>query len=122
MNNHYRSLVIGILILTFIYAFNKSMQIQTLKAKVPAGDPKKEEIYKVADHIGQNGSGIELKKNFNDLEITSVDPLGAGSGPVEYYYSPSADITFFYCKYFDSVISFDKGRIVYSKSIKTGYN
>ncbi len=57
-----------------------------------------------------DGIGTEMMKLLSDWELYETDTIGVGTGPVDYYYSPSANITVKYERSFDVLLDLREGK------------
>lgn len=60
--------------------------------------------------IQVDGQGANLMDELDDWELFETDAIGVGTGPVDYYYSPSADITVKYERSFDVILDLREGQ------------
>jgi len=59
--------------------------------------------------IDVDGAGSELMQLLSDWELIETDSIGVGTGPVDYYYSPSANVTIKYERSFDVILDLQEG-------------
>lgn len=59
--------------------------------------------------IQVDGVGEDMMNYLTDFELIETDSIGVGTGPVDYYYSPSADITVKYERSFDVILDIQSG-------------
>lgn len=60
-------------------------------------------------NIAIDGKGTETLGWFTDQTLISTDAIGVGTGPVDYYYSPSFNITLKYERSFDVILDITEG-------------
>ncbi len=60
--------------------------------------------------IQVDGVGMEKINLLPDISIIETDTIGIGTGPVDYYYSPTADITIKYERSFDVILDIENGQ------------
>ncbi|MFT7184563.1 MAG: hypothetical protein ACI9QC_000907, partial [Oceanicoccus sp.] len=60
--------------------------------------------------ISADGLGMEMIELLSDPELIETDTIGIGTGPVDYYYSPSANITIKYERSFDVILDIEDGQ------------
>lgn len=60
--------------------------------------------------IQVDGQGQTTLALFSDLELIETDTLGVGTGPVDYYYSPSVNVTLKYERSFDVILDIEEGQ------------
>lgn len=61
--------------------------------------------------IQVDGVGQDTMDLFSDLILIETDAIGVGTGPVDYFYSPSRDITIKYERSFDVILDVQEGEI-----------
>lgn len=54
--------------------------------------------------IQVDGTGADMMTLLSDWELFETDTIGVGTGPVDYYYSPSANITIKYERSYDVIL------------------
>ena len=59
--------------------------------------------------IQVDGVGTEMKDLLADWELIETDTIGVGTGPVDYFYSPSANVTIKYERSFDVILDLEEG-------------
>ncbi len=59
--------------------------------------------------IQVDGVGQDTMDLFGDLTLIETDTIGVGTGPVDYFYSPSSDITIKYERSFDVILDVQEG-------------
>ncbi|MFA5855598.1 MAG: S-layer homology domain-containing protein [Candidatus Gracilibacteria bacterium] len=59
--------------------------------------------------IQVDGTGEQMMALLSDWELFETDAIGVGTGPVDYYYSPSANITLKYERSFDVILDLRDG-------------
>lgn len=59
--------------------------------------------------IQVDGVGSQMMDYLKDWELIETDAIGVGTGPVDYYYSPSADITIKYERSYDVILDLKEG-------------
>lgn len=59
--------------------------------------------------IQVDGQGQNAMALLSDLQLIETDSIGVGTGPVDYYYSPSADITIKYERSYDVILDVKDG-------------
>lgn len=69
-----------------------------------------ESIAAIRSAIQIDGVGEKMMDLLSDLELIETDSIGIGTGPVDYFYSPSADITIKYERSFDIILGVQTGR------------
>ena len=57
------------------------------------------------ESILKSYKGMQIIKQFNDVELFHTDTIGLGSGPVDYYYDKDTNHTFKYERSFDVITS-----------------
>lgn len=60
--------------------------------------------------IQVDGVGTDMMALLSDWELFETDSIGVGTGPVDYYYSPSANITIKYERSFDVILDIRDGK------------
>lgn len=60
--------------------------------------------------IQVEGVGEEMMGLLSDWELIETDAIGVGTGPVDYYYSPSANITIKYERSYDVILDIRDGK------------
>ena len=79
----------------------------------PTGDSgltTDEIIAELRASISVDGVGLDMITLLSDVELIETDTIGIGTGPVDYYYSPSADITIKYERSFDVILDIEAGQ------------
>lgn len=61
-------------------------------------------------NIAIDGKGTETLGWFSDKTLFSTDTIGVGTGPVDYYYSSSSNITLKYERSFDVILDIQEGK------------
>jgi len=56
-----------------------------------------------------DGSGNSVMELLDDWSLIETDAIGVGTGPVDYYYSPSANLTVKYERSFDVILDIENG-------------
>lgn len=56
-----------------------------------------------------DGMGMDMLSLIPTLELLETDPIGVGTGPVDYYYFPEADLTIKYERSFDVILGVREG-------------
>ncbi|MEK9160017.1 MAG: S-layer homology domain-containing protein [Patescibacteria group bacterium] len=59
--------------------------------------------------IQVDGVGADVKDLLADWELIETDTIGVGTGPVDYFYSPSANVTIKYERSFDVILDLEEG-------------
>lgn len=59
--------------------------------------------------IQVDGVGAEMMGYLNDWKLIETDSIGVGTGPVDYYYSSTADITIKYERSYDVILNLREG-------------
>jgi hypothetical protein len=67
-------------------------------------------VESIRSAIQVDGSGQEAMDLLSDLELIETDSIGVGTGPVDYYYSPSTNITIKYERSFDVILDVKDGQ------------
>lgn len=67
-------------------------------------------VESIRSAIQVDGSGQEAMDLLSDLELIETDSIGVGTGPVDYYYSPSVNITIKYERSFDVILDVKDGQ------------
>ena len=62
------------------------------------------------ESILKSYKGMQIIKQFNDIELFHTDTLGLGSGPVDYYYDKDTNHTFKYERSFDVIMDIKEGK------------
>ena len=60
--------------------------------------------------IQADGVGADMMALLTDWELFETDSIGVGTGPVDYYYSPSANITIKYERSYDVILDIRDGK------------
>jgi len=60
--------------------------------------------------IQVDGTGEQMMALLSDWELFETDAIGVGTGPVDYYYSPSANITLKYERSYDVILDLRDGK------------
>lgn len=60
--------------------------------------------------IQVDGTGTDMMSYLTDWELIETDTIGVGTGPVDYFYSPGADITIKYERSYDVILDLKDGR------------
>lgn len=68
-----------------------------------------ETVAELREAIQVDGVGTEMMELLADWELIETDTIGVGTGPVDYYYSPSADVTVKYERSFDVILDLEDG-------------
>lgn len=68
-----------------------------------------EKIEAMRTGIQVDGTGEELKDLLDDWTLLETDSIGVGTGPVDYFYSPTANITIKYERSFDVILDLREG-------------
>lgn len=68
-----------------------------------------ETVEALREAIQVDGVGKEMMELLSDWELFETDAIGVGTGPVDYYYSPSANITVKYERSFDVILDLREG-------------
>ncbi|MBU0982201.1 S-layer homology domain-containing protein [Patescibacteria group bacterium] len=79
---------------------------------VPASEMQvsvEEALEAILSAIQVDGKGQEMMNFLTDLELIETDAIGVGTGPVDYFYSPSANITIKYERSFDVILDVEDG-------------
>lgn len=72
--------------------------------------PDEEILAQARANIAIDGKGTETLGWFSDKMLISTDTIGVGTGPVDYYYSPSFNITLKYERSFDVILDIQEGQ------------
>lgn len=67
-------------------------------------------VESIRSAIQVDGSGQEAMDLLSDLELIETDSIGVGTGPVDYFYSPSTNITIKYERSFDVILDVKDGQ------------
>ena len=59
--------------------------------------------------IQVDGTGTDMMSYLTDWELIETDTIGVGTGPVDYFYSPSANITIKYERSYDVILDLKDG-------------
>lgn len=62
------------------------------------------------ESILKSYKGMQIIKQFNDVELFHTDTIGLGSGPVDYYYDKDTNHTFKYERSFDVIMDIKEGK------------
>lgn len=62
------------------------------------------------ESILKSYKGMQIIKQFNDIELFHTDTIGLGSGPVDYYYDKDTNHTFKYERSFDVIMDIKEGK------------
>ena len=68
-----------------------------------------ETVEALREAIQVDGVGAEMMEFLSDWELIETDAIGVGTGPVDYFYSPSANITIKYERSFDVILDLKEG-------------
>lgn len=68
-----------------------------------------ETVSALREAIQVDGVGTEMMQLLTDWELIETDTIGVGTGPVDYYYSPSANVTIKYERSFDVILDLQDG-------------
>ncbi|MBT5516895.1 S-layer homology domain-containing protein [Candidatus Peregrinibacteria bacterium] len=68
-----------------------------------------ESVESLRSAIQVDGIGTEMMDLLSDWDLIETDALGVGTGPVDYFYSPSANITVKYERSFDVILDIQDG-------------
>lgn len=68
-----------------------------------------ETVAELREAIQVDGVGTEMMELLADWELIETDTIGVGTGPVDYYYSPSANVTIKYERSFDVILDLEEG-------------
>jgi hypothetical protein len=68
-----------------------------------------ETVAELREAIQTDGVGTEMMELLADWELIETDTIGVGTGPVDYYYSPSANVTVKYERSFDVILDLQEG-------------
>lgn len=68
-----------------------------------------ETVAELREAIQVDGVGTEMKDLLADWELIETDTIGVGTGPVDYFYSPSANVTIKYERSFDVILDLEEG-------------
>lgn len=68
-----------------------------------------ETVSALREAIQVDGVGSEMMQLLSDWELIETDTIGVGTGPVDYYYSPSANVTMKYERSFDVILDIKDG-------------
>jgi len=60
--------------------------------------------------IQVDGMGAEVMELLDDWELIETDAIGVGTGPVDYFYSPSGNITVKYERSYDVILDIEDGQ------------
>jgi hypothetical protein len=75
------------------------------------GDMTIEEIVEaLMSSIQVDGVGTEAMEMLDDWDLFETDSIGVGTGPVDYYYSPSGNITVKYERSYDVILDVEDGQ------------
>ncbi|MFA4815409.1 MAG: S-layer homology domain-containing protein [Candidatus Gracilibacteria bacterium] len=66
-------------------------------------------VAELREAIQVDGVGAEMMDLLADWELIETDTIGVGTGPVDYYYSPSANVTVKYERSFDVILDLEDG-------------
>jgi hypothetical protein len=72
-----------------------------------SGMTTEEIVEELRASISVDGIGMEMIGLLTDVELIETDTIGIGTGPVDYYYSPSANITIKYERSFDVILDLE---------------
>lgn len=67
-------------------------------------------ISQLNEALQVDGVGTEMMELLSDWELYETDTIGVGTGPVDYYYSPSANVTVKYERSFDVLLDLREGK------------
>jgi len=67
-------------------------------------------VSELRQSIEVDGMGNSMMALLKDWELFETDSIGVGTGPVDYYYSPSANITIKYERSFDVILDIRDGK------------
>jgi hypothetical protein len=69
-----------------------------------------EAVAAIRSAIQVDGTGSDVMTYLSDWSLIETDSIGVGTGPVDYFYSPSADITIKYERSFDVILDLQDGQ------------
>lgn len=73
-------------------------------------DPGTDDILEaIREGVQVDGQGTILMALMDDWELIETDSIGVGTGPVDYYYSPTLNYTLKYERSFDVVLALQEG-------------
>ncbi|MFA5792437.1 MAG: S-layer homology domain-containing protein [Candidatus Gracilibacteria bacterium] len=67
-------------------------------------------VENLREAIQVDGTGSDMMSLLTDWELFETDAIGVGTGPVDYYYSPSANITIKYERSYDVILNIMEGK------------
>lgn len=68
-----------------------------------------ETVTELREAIQVDGVGADMMELLSDWELIETDTIGVGTGPVDYFYSPSANVTIKYERSFDVILDLKEG-------------
>lgn len=92
------------------YYLNEIVESVSFNSNGSSGMTTEEIVSELRAHIQVDGVGSSKIGLLSDAEIIETDTIGIGTGPVDYYYSPLADITIKYERSFDVILDIETGR------------
>jgi len=92
------------------YYLNEIVESLEFLATGDSGLTTEQIIEELRAAIQVDAVGMEKLGLLSDLEIIETDTIGIGTGPIDYYYSPSANITIKYERSFDVILDIEEGQ------------
>lgn len=92
------------------YYLNEIIESLEFYASGDSGLTTEQIVAELREGISVDNLGMELIGLLSDVEIIETDTIGIGTGPVDYYYSPSANITIKYERSFDVILDIEEGQ------------
>jgi hypothetical protein len=90
-------------------SYNSSGEVSVGSGSSSSVTPE-EAVSSIRQVIQADGYGQDAMELLSDLQLIETDVIGVGTGPVDYYYSPSADITIKYERSFDVILDLEEGQ------------
>jgi len=92
------------------YYLNEIVESVGFYASGDSGLTTEQIVAELREAITVDAVGLEMIGLLADAEIIETDTIGIGTGPVDYYYSPSANITIKYERSFDVILDIEEGQ------------
>jgi hypothetical protein len=91
------------------YYLNEIVESLDFYASGDSGLTTEQIVEELREGIQVDGVGMDLIEMLTDVELIETDTIGIGTGPVDYYYSPSGNITIKYERSFDVILDIEDG-------------
>ncbi len=90
--------------------FNAMIGSLEYSSTTSTGDSIEDIVASLREVVQVDGLGAQMKALLTDWELFETDTIGVGTGPVDYYYSPSANVTIKYERSFDVILDLREGK------------